>query len=225
MNKNQIGFDDIPGNWAFVIAIVVTFFFFLIREFQTWNELKRFHSTKKGKGVILGWILFTGFFISIALLFPPRARGDEYHTEIFMGLDATFSQSPQCREGEYSDRITSNGGIRQPVGNGIFNSEFYVGYLHHSCAFEEDRNSFDAFGAGLSIPMWRFTVLAGVDYLSKDTTLLYTRNVVYKLFESRDKTFKFNVKYTQHNADLTEFKHYDYKALGLELNYRIDWGN
>lgn len=36
----------------------------------------------------------------------------------------------------------------------FFDRKFWVGYQHHSCVFEEnDKNSFDALGVGVTIPL------------------------------------------------------------------------
>lgn len=75
--------------------------------------------------------------------------------DIYLGLDYPKNISPQCERGAIDDRLTSNGGV---VGN-IYRSvdrRFHVNakYTHHSCAFNTDRNGYDAFGLVASYRFW-----------------------------------------------------------------------
>ncbi len=121
---------------------------------------------KKEVGILWGIIVFTGSFIVIALLtllLPSKAEANGFkelkyfqYAEVYIGMDYTKKLSPQCHEGEYSDRLTSNGGARmnllQTQGKRV---EVNTYYLHHSCAYNIDREQYDAVGIQVTWKLWQ----------------------------------------------------------------------
>ena len=105
----------------------------------------------KNSGWVVGVVLFTLLLTAPVLVFAKEKKGDWLaYTQIYIGLDSTFKQSPQCRGGSYSDRITSNGGFKQNIYRSFDKRmHFNAKYTHHSCAQNDDRNSYDAFGVEL----------------------------------------------------------------------------
>jgi hypothetical protein len=112
---------------------------------------------KKNLGVLWGIVFFTGAFIAIAvatLVFSPKAEADGIkdltyfnYAEVFVGMDYTKKLSPMCYKGEYSDRLTSNGGVRLNLVRTMSKRvEVNTLYTHHSCAYNRDREQYDAFG-------------------------------------------------------------------------------
>lgn len=118
-----------------------------------WDYL---NNDDEGKDVRTGIVLFMGIGILIVLM--SGCSDTRYMTkgEIFLGLDNTFKQSPQCRvtSGTYSnDRLTSNGGFTLTLAE-TGDTELNAKYTHHSCAFNPDRNSYDAIGLEVTKPIW-----------------------------------------------------------------------
>ena len=75
--------------------------------------------------------------------------------KVYLGLDNTFSHSPQCEPGGASDRLTSNGGfIVNVVQSKDQRFEFNSKYTHHSCAFNGDRNGYNALGLSVEYRLW-----------------------------------------------------------------------
>ena len=74
--------------------------------------------------------------------------------KVVLGIDNTFNVSPQCDpDGKISNRITSNGGII--VGLAKYGRvEYTAKYTHHSCALNEDRNTYDAIGFSVEFRLW-----------------------------------------------------------------------
>lgn len=129
---------------------------------KLWNYL---HRTKEGrKGPRVGWIAFLGVFI-ILMSIAGIVWGEEkeefkvfsfHNVEPFFGVGNTLKQSPQCepymadRENNFSQTLTSNGGIRYYVtDNQIFN--FFGQYLHNSCVNNQDKHTLDSVGIMLSV--------------------------------------------------------------------------
>lgn len=147
-----------------------------------WAKIKSNFSGKRGKNIIVGIILALTFGLSV--VWTDAAFGDEVETDnfkfsdykikdltffgvkgewfpqasIYIGLDRTFGQSPQCEsEGSIgiSDQQTSNIGLRGT----FFRTEsrrFSINgkYTHHSCAFNSDRNGYDAVGLEAEWVFW-----------------------------------------------------------------------
>lgn len=133
---------------------------------------------KVNKGITAGIIGFVLFGLVIATAFgatpanaaelekPPDAAQvaktkSESNVEwfafgkVYLGIDSTFKQSPQCEPGDVSDRLTSNGGlIVNILQSKDKRFEFNSKYTHHSCAFNGDRNSYDAVGLSVEYRLW-----------------------------------------------------------------------
>lgn len=116
---------------------------------------------KKNRSILWGIVLFTGAFIGLAvtslvlaLLLTPSAKADGFkdltylnYAEVYIGMDYTNKLSPQCHKGQYSDRLTSNGGFRlNLIQTESRRVEVNTTYIHHSCAYNRDREQYDAVG-------------------------------------------------------------------------------
>jgi hypothetical protein len=88
----------------------------------------------------------------------PKVKADGFkdltylnYAEVYIGMDYTNKLSPQCHEGEYSDRLTSNGGAKlNLIRTESRRVEFNTIYTHHSCAYNRDREQYDAIGMQLT---------------------------------------------------------------------------
>lgn len=142
------------------LAVVVLSTLLLTKVGSPLKIIKYFKTDGKGAGV--GIAMFVGgasvLVIIASLLFPAKAEADITwfnEAEIFIGLDQTKKLSPMCHEGKYSDRITSNGGVRMNVmrtTDSVVRVD--VHYIHHSCAVNRDDRQYDAVGVQLVYRFW-----------------------------------------------------------------------
>jgi len=120
-----------------------------------------YFSTKTGRGILKGIVLAPVVILLIALLLSllnkAHAQGTWFNEAgVFIGLDRTFKQSPQCQANTVDDRGTSNLGV---WGN-LWQSDskrvqVNLKYTHHSCALGADRNGYDAAGVELRWTLWK----------------------------------------------------------------------
>jgi len=129
----------------FALAILLFVTAYLIKEFGHPSNAIRYFKTKDGKGVLIGIVLFIGLALASTFV-----KADEVwftYGEVYVGMDEMKGVSPQCKSGSQSDKSTSNGGVRF----NIYRSQdrrfhWNLKYTHHSCAFNPDRNGYDALG-------------------------------------------------------------------------------
>lgn len=138
------------GLTLFLGGAILSIILILLVKFGSPKKIIKYFSTKEGKGVLVGIVLFLGIGGAIAL-FSPKAEAKELkwfaYSEVFLGLDQTKKISPMCRKGDISDRLTSNGGLRFNIlQSGDRRGEFNILYTHHSCALNGDAKSYDALG-------------------------------------------------------------------------------
>ena len=123
--------------------------------FKTPSNAVRYFKTGEGKRVLTGIVIV----ISVALLIVGvrKALADEIryfnHASVYVGIDYTKKLSPMCDPGGHDERATSNVGFRLNVlesDRTVLNAK----YTHHSCAFNQDNRSYDAFGLELSYKFW-----------------------------------------------------------------------
>jgi hypothetical protein len=116
--------------------------------------IKHFKNTENGSltGIILAAVVFpivVAGALTVAYWLIGEASADEprylTHTQIFAGVDNTFKVSPQCYEGGVNDSLTSNLGVRQHL-IGYGDVDLFGQYTHHSCATNQDRFGYDAYG-------------------------------------------------------------------------------
>lgn len=120
-----------------------------------------YFSTKTGKGILRGIVLAPLAILVIALVLSllnkVQAQGRWMNEAgVFIGLDSTFKQSPQCQSNTVDERGTSNLGV---WGN-LWQSDskrvqVNLKYTHHSCALGADRNGYDAAGVELRWTLWK----------------------------------------------------------------------
>ena len=149
--------------WAITVAIIaigVTVFKYNQKGIPLSNLFKR-----EGLGILRGIIIFILFPIIIWLIIGHYTKvwADEWrgfsYTEITIGGEQTFKQSPMCEQGEPSDKLTSNGEIKQNIVEYKTNRFAWstdVGYRHHSCWMNEDRFNYDALFISTSLKIcWK----------------------------------------------------------------------
>jgi len=139
----------------FVVSILIVAIVVLIANFKSLG--KAIEYLKQNKDIAKGILIFAGAAIVSVVIFAPKAQADYFnYVDIYVGIEQPKSLSPQCEEGGVNDRLTSNGGL---VAN-VWQSQdqlFDVNakYTHHSCALNEDRNTYDSFGVELK---YRFKI-------------------------------------------------------------------
>lgn len=121
------------------------------------KEAVKYFQSEVGKTAGIGILLALTFLVVLCV--APNAFGERdkigylNYAEVYFGLDHTNKLSPQCwdsadsNSGSIDDRTTSNFGLRvnlleSPSKRGYINTK----YQHHSCAFNRDREQYDAFG-------------------------------------------------------------------------------
>lgn len=116
--------------------------------------------TKEGKGVLSGIVLTLTLvlILSIGASFV-KADEQEYvffkEGYVFMGLDNTKDISPMCEGGVNSDKLTSNIGVKVDLISTVSGkANISAKYTHHSCAFNPDRDGYDAIGIELNYKLW-----------------------------------------------------------------------
>lgn len=115
--------------------------------------------SKEGNGVLKGIVLFVGIGLVVALLSGCSNVTYMNRGEVYIGLDSTFKQSPQCKSQKYKDfgdeKLTSNGGLRFNLMESIDKAwKLNLKYTHHSCAFSSDRSGYDGIGFESVYTFW-----------------------------------------------------------------------
>jgi hypothetical protein len=150
--------QEYPSNLLFIWSIIVIVFLALVICFGgSTSKIKSYFSTKDGKGVLVGIVLFVGIAILFGLGGCTSTKHGEFfsYSEVYVGLDNTFDTSPQCASDNISDSLTSNGGFRQNIFESA-DSKWHLNakYTHHSCVFDNDQHSYDAIGVETSYRFW-----------------------------------------------------------------------
>lgn len=125
-----------------------------------WPEYFR---TREGRGILKGIVLAPVAILLIAAvlwLLPSSANAQSgtwlNDAGVFIGLDYTRKQSPQCEVSDIDDRGTSNLGARLNIWQSASkNVRLNTKYTHHSCALGVDRNGYDALGVELEWTLWK----------------------------------------------------------------------
>lgn len=152
-----------------VIGFVFTVCFGLLFWKVGFKKAPAYLKTKEGLGVAKGFILAPIIIILIGVvmfLLPNKSQASEKldisipgtffnDASVFMGIDRTKKQSPQCQAAGFDDRSTSNLGFKANIWQSPSkNVRFNLMYTHHSCALNPDRNSYDAIGAQVEWFIW-----------------------------------------------------------------------
>ena len=139
----------LTSKFLFVGFVILTLIAALLWSFKSPERLKQFLASKEGKSIVWGIVLFIGIGVGVVAFAEDNKTGVNYLQwgEVFLGLDQTKNESPMCEFGNSRDRLTSNGGFRLNLIESkdklfTFNGK----YTHHSCAFNEDADSYDAIG-------------------------------------------------------------------------------
>lgn len=140
---------------AFIVAILAVAAALILYVFKSPRKALDYFKTKDGKGVAKGIVLALLIIIGIAT--GSKVFGADYldYAEVYLGIDHTKSPSPQCDETPNNEYLTSNAGIRL---NLLVSDDrkFHLNtkYTHHSCAFNPDRENYDAFGVEVVYRLW-----------------------------------------------------------------------
>jgi hypothetical protein len=156
------------GFGIIIFAMAITFKF-SIEAFKQWfnseEGMGAYASAGLGISSICGLALvlyLVGFIIA-----PNAARANSFSdmfeggtwlndNSVYLGLDYTLKQSPQCKGSGVDDHGTSNLGFRQNIwqnANGRF--RWNATYTHHSCFIGSDRNGYDGLGTNIEWFLYR----------------------------------------------------------------------
>lgn len=122
------------------------------------SKWRTYFSTKEGLGILKG-IVFAPLIIlliafAMSLLNSANSKGRWLNDAgVFIGLDHTLKQSPQCASNSIDERGTSNLGFWFNVWQ-YERIQVNFKYTHHSCVLGRDRNSYDAAGIELRWILW-----------------------------------------------------------------------
>lgn len=133
----------------FLITVLIVTLLTILIAFKTPGKAIKYFKTDDGKKVLSGILLFTGLAGALVLWSGNSKAGGGWfgYSEIFLGVDYTQGQSPQCVDYGPDIKATSNGGIRLSVYESDDSAyKLNVKYTHHSCAFSLDKNIYDAIG-------------------------------------------------------------------------------
>ena len=164
----ELGFFIVAAIIVILLAMAFTFKF-------SGDAFKQWFASKEGKGAKASAALGVGSICAIALvmyligmlLAPSAARANSFSdmfeggtwlndNSVYLGLDYTLKQSPQCKDSGVDDRGTSNLGFRQNIWqrkDGRF--RWNATYTHHSCFLGSDRNGYDGFGTNIEWFLYR----------------------------------------------------------------------
>lgn len=142
----------------FVLAVLAIAAILILLVFKSPKAALAYFRTPGGKQARTGILLFVGIGV-LAVLIAEQARGDTgrwfAYGELYLGIDHALKQSPQCERDGPDDKWTSNGGLRVNVfQSGDRRFEVNGKYTHHSCAFNVDRNLYDAVGVEATYRLW-----------------------------------------------------------------------
>lgn len=145
----------------FIVSILVVAVISMLVFIGGPKQIKTYFSTDQGKGVLKGIIIFM-LFGAVPAFLAFKANADDYgkgewfeYGEVYVGLDYTKGISPQCYTDGPDNRVTSNGGIRVNIYQSFDRRfEFNSKYTHHSCAFNSDKDNYDALGIEITYKLW-----------------------------------------------------------------------
>lgn len=131
--------------------------------YKTGGHLSKYLKTT-GKQVLFGLIMAVCVPALVGLVLTVIAYGNKVeaaevsdwryldHSIIVAGLEVpAFTSNPFCHDNGVSDKLTSNLAFYQQLA-GKQNVDYYFHYLHHSCALNMDKPTYDAFGLSIH---WR----------------------------------------------------------------------
>ncbi len=116
---------------------------------------KEYTKTEDFQGDIQSALLATVAVILLSLvvyLIPNNANASSTYFNdmgVYMGIDATRKQSPQCKQGAGTSNLGAWGNIWRRK-----NQEINIKYTHHSCFIGGDRNTYDAMGLEFRWKLW-----------------------------------------------------------------------
>ena len=138
------------GLFIILIAVVVLVLGVIaIKDWKGFTQHEKFKNVPGGIIMALSLAAIVGFFMWSA---NSKAEGTYFnYLEMFVGIDYDYKNQIFCQKPApdivSDDKLTSNVGFR---GN-MYRSEdkkfeFNLKYQHHSCAYNQDRPTYDAAG-------------------------------------------------------------------------------
>jgi len=109
------------------------------------------------KSALLAIFVTTILGLAISFL-PNNANASNFFNDagIYLGLDYTKDQSPQCVKDSFDDRGTSNLGVWFNIWESSKeNIRVNTRYTHHSCYLGQDDIMYDAIGVQVEWQLWQ----------------------------------------------------------------------
>lgn len=144
-----------------IYVLLMILIAFLVASWRLGGPVKaiQYLSDRENKRIRTGVLVFAVLVPIAAALISQVADASErvrylQWADVYLGVDNSGRISPQCMPSGPDRKTTSNGGLRI---NLIEYSRIAINakYTHHSCAFNEDRNLYDAVGLEATFTIWR----------------------------------------------------------------------
>lgn len=143
----------------FSLSLIATLVVLMLIVFKSPKAILEYFKTKDGKGILKGIVLaivFSLLLVVASVAFSSSEKGEWFaYGKVYIGVDQTDTQSPQCYQGRINERLTSNLGVVSNIYRS-YDKKFEVNakYTHHSCVFNKDRFGYDAIGVEYTYRLW-----------------------------------------------------------------------
>lgn len=139
-----------------LVTVLLAYMAWALRG-KSWSE---YFGTKDGRGILRGIVVAPLIILLIGIAFsvmPTCAKAEWFNdATVFVGLDYTKNQSPQCQVNNIDNHGTSNLGAKINIWDSDSkNVRVNSKYTHHSCALGIDAKSYDALGVELEWRVWQ----------------------------------------------------------------------
>lgn len=213
---------NVSGHTLATVGIVVVFLLIAVVFFGFAGLKDLVPYLKENKSVRRGIVLAVGVFL---LFVFTTTKCSALDLEMDLGVQDTFKDaSPQCTpEGNISETLTSNIAFRAKMFQ-FDRVEMLMMRTHHSCVFNQDRNTFDASEMVLRLPVTpNFSLLVSYGYNEDLKSYLTRREISYYFLGSFDSKTRIGFTVTQIAFDdrALESEH-GYLAAGVTVNYRVN---
>lgn len=143
----------------FLLSIIATLVVMMLIVFKSPKAILEYFKTKDGKGILKGIVLaivFSLLLVVASVAFSDEEKGEWFaYGEVYVGMDRTNLQSPQCYSKGKDDKLTSNIGLKSNIYRSFDKKfEFNAKYTHHSCVFNRDNYGYDAVGVEFTYKLW-----------------------------------------------------------------------
>lgn len=222
------------GAQFFIVGIIVVV---MGGAFYSIKDLRLFKENPKLKNV-LGGILMVVALAIIFAFWGNKANAQSIsglnYVQMFVGMDYDFDNQRFCRDAApgvvVDDRLTSNVGFRANLlSMPTLRSELNAKYQHHSCAYNQDKPTYDAAGIEARVNLLkRLHLFIGLDYDFKNQVFCSDPNdkwtvnagFIARLYRTQDGKSELNFNYQFHEcAHGGKLPHY--QGAGINFTYRI----